>query len=211
MCTSHVSHATKALYDALLHITSYVQQTKHYHLHYGAGMDAELRHHLLQHAKELHVDPWGDGDVVWMADASQGGEKPMQCNIGFIGGAPFSWKMGKMPWTTLSACEGEWFAQSAATAMIMSVKPIIHFMHIKATFPIISFCDNETAVKISNADYTVKRMKHVLTRMAYLNEAIKDGLVTLMYVSTSGNIADIGTKLLKPAQFHQLRQFLVKG
>ena len=211
MCMSHVSRATKALYDALLHITSYLQQTKHYQLRYGVGLDTGLRQHLLQHAKELHVDPWSGGDIMWMADASQGGAKPMQCNIGFIGGAPFSWKIGKLPWTTLSACEAEWFAQSAATAVIMAVKPVIHFMHLKATFPIISFCDNETAVKISNADYSIKRMKHVLTRMAYLNEAIKEGLVVLMHVSTCGNIADLGTKLLGPAAFHQHRQFLVKG
>ena len=135
----------------------------------------------------------------------------MQCNIGFIGGSPFMWKIGKLPWTTLSACEAEWFAQSAATASIMAISPVLSFLSANVTYPIISFCDNETAVKIADADYTIKRMKHVLTRMAYLNEAIKGRLVTLMHVSTFGNIADIGTKLLKPAQFHQLRQFLVRG
>lgn len=89
-------------------------------------------------------------------------------------------KIGKLPRTTLSACEAEWFAQSAATANVMAITSVLSFISAKVTYyPIISFCDNETAEKIAEADYTIKTMKHVLTRMAFVNEAIKNGLATL--------------------------------
>ena len=75
--------------------------------------------------------------------------------------------------------------------------------------PIISFCDNESAVKLSDSDKSTKRMKHVLTRMAYLQELIDAGTLTLVHIDTDGNVADIGTKVLGPTTFHNHRRFLV--
>ena len=188
----------------------YVSETRDYAIEYGAGRDSEIRNFILRGARGLELDPWGDGDVIWFADSSHGGEKPMHANFGMIGGAPFSWKIGKMRWTTLSVCEGEWFAQTSAATIIQMMLPILTFIHVKVTLPIISFCDNEVAVKIAEADYTIKRLKHVLTRMAYLQEQVKEGNIVLMHIDTQHNIADIGTKLLGPQPFHALRHFLVR-
>jgi len=52
-------------------------------------------------------------------------------------------------------------------------------------------------------------MKHVLTRMAYLQEKVDDRLVALIHIDTSGMIADIGTKILNATDFHRLRELLV--
>ncbi|KAL1525374.1 hypothetical protein AB1Y20_020234 [Prymnesium parvum] len=51
------------------------------------------------------------------------------------------------------------------------------------------FCDNETAVRVADEDYSTKRLKHVRTRMAFLKEAIKRRLVMLVHIDTAGNIA----------------------
>lgn len=63
---------------------------------------------------------------------------------------------------------------------------------------------------IAEADLSSKRMKHVLTRMAYLQERIREGLLAIVHIGKEGMLADIGTKRLAPAPFHQLRALLVR-
>ncbi|KAL1508637.1 hypothetical protein AB1Y20_004733 [Prymnesium parvum] len=131
------------------------------------------------------------------------------CYIGFVAGAPYTWKMQRAKWTTLSSAESEYFAQTAAVMTLQAHEPLFKFLDLKVTLPIISFCDNETAVRVADEDYSTKRMKHVRTRMAFLKEAIKRQLVMLVHIDTAGNVADIGTKPLGAAVFHRLREFLV--
>ena len=87
--------------------------------------------------------------------------------------------------------------------------PVLKFLRFNIAYPILFFCDNESAIKLSVSDHTTKHMKHVLTRMAFLQEQIDAGLMTLVHIDTDGMIADIGTKVLGPTQFHNLRRFLV--
>ena len=76
--------------------------------------------------------------------------------------------------------------------------------------PVLSFCDNQSAISISEAGGTTKRLKHVLTRMAYLQEKVDEKLVVLLHIDTNGMIADIGTKMLSATEFHRLRDLLVR-
>ena len=135
----------------------------------------------------------------------------MQCAMAFIGGSPYCWKVSRQTSTTLSSCEAEWFGQTVGTMMLLVHKPIFDFMNIKLRLPIISFCDNTSAIAHSEADGSTKRLKHVLTRMAFLQEQIRDGLVTLVHIATEGMIADIGTKALPAPAFHRFREFLVRN
>ena len=208
-CMRNVSGATRPLYLALINIVKYLRDTKHYKLHLGKGLDRPLREFLVHHSRTLVVDPWRDGDLLFMCDASQGGARPMMCAIGFIAGCPFVWKIGRLTSTTLSSCEAEWFGQTAGATLFLALLPVLSFLGFAVVTPIISFCDNESAVNLSIADHSTKRMKHVLTRMAFLQERIDEGSMVLIHVDTDGMIADIGTKVLGPTAFHNLRRFLV--
>mmetsp|Transcript_37947 Transcript_37947/g.86862 ORF Transcript_37947/g.86862 Transcript_37947/m.86862 type:complete len:146 (+) Transcript_37947:3-440(+) len=141
----HVSMATKGTYGALLNILCYLRDTKDYSIHYGVGIDKKLRAYLLQYARDLRMDPWcDDSDVIWLADSSQGGERPAMCHIGFIAGTPYTWKTQRAKWTTLSSMESEYFAQTAAVATLQAHEPLYAFLGFNVTLPVISFCDNET-------------------------------------------------------------------
>ena len=59
--------------------------------------------------------------------------------------------------------------------------------------------------------FVLKRLKHVLTRMAYLQEKVDEKLVVLLHIDTNGMIADIGTKMLSATEFHRLRELLVRA
>ena len=157
----------------------------------------------------MHFDPWRDFDVIAFADAFQGGERPMQCAILFIGGSPFAWRIGRLAATSLSATEAEWFAQTLCSTLLQSNIPIIDFMGADITLPIISFCDNSACVTISEKDMSTKRLKHVRTRMAYLQEQRDNGSLVILHLSKDAMIADIGTKVLPASSFHHFRQYLV--
>jgi hypothetical protein len=48
-------------------------------------------------------------------------------------------------------------------------------------------------------------MRHVLTRLAYLEEQIDAKHLIILHLNTSGMIADIGTKVLPASTFHSHR------
>ncbi|NBR24547.1 MAG: hypothetical protein EBU08_12410, partial [Micrococcales bacterium] len=75
---------------------------------------------------------------------------------------------------------------------------------------IIFFCDNKAAVQLAEADRSTKRMRHVLTRLAYLEEQIDAKHLIMLHMNTTGMIADIGTKVLPASIFHSHRVWLVR-
>ena len=134
----------------------------------------------------------------------------MQCALGFIAGSILVWKIGRLTSTSLSSCEGEWFAQTCVGTLQQALMPVAKFFGVDAPLPIISFCDNDAAITLSVGDTSTKRMKHIATRMHYLLElTARDKALLILHLETKGMIADIGTKPLLPAQFHFLRRFLV--
>ena len=52
-------------------------------------------------------------------------------------------------------------------------------------------------------------MKHVMTRLAYLRERVEAKDLYLYHIGTKGQVADIMTKALPTALFHELRSLLL--
>ena len=102
------------------------------------------------------------------------------------------------------------FAQTAGATLLQCLVPTSGFLGNAPSKAALSFCDSKSAVLIAEADLSTKRMKHVLTRMAYLQERIREALMTIVHINKEGMLADIGTKRLAPTSFHRLRAFLVR-
>ena len=99
-CMRTAAAATQSTYNGLIFILRFLRDTSHYKIRYGHRSPHELHDFIIKYTPSLHMDIWRDDDIIWFADASQGGEKPLQCNIGFYNGAPFSWKVNNFKWTT---------------------------------------------------------------------------------------------------------------
>ena len=70
------------------------------------------------------------------------------------------------------------------------------------------FCDNCAAVLLSESDISIKKLRHVATQIAFLRELVNSEDIALIHISTNGQVADIYTKPLLAAIFHELRAHL---
>ena len=71
------------------------------------------------------------------------------------------------------------------------------------------FCDNRATILLSDAGISVKKLRHVATHIAFLRELVNSQDAMLLHIGTKGQIADICTKPLAAAIFHELRVFLL--
>ena len=136
----------------------------------------------------------------------------MAGEIHLYASGPVSWRSAQLKATGLSSCENEYMGASRAAASIVPLRRVKAFLdgkNVTAIPPTVLFCDNQSAILISDANTTTKRMKHVMTRIAYLREQIEAKEIYLFHIGTKGELADIMTKPLYPALFHALRTALV--
>ena len=133
----------------------------------------------------------------------------MQCSFGMVYGGPFSWRIGRLQLTSLSSCEAEWFAATTAAVYIQAYEELFGFIDAGIILPIIIICDNAGTVVLSDNDSTSKHMKHVITKLAFLQESSEHGRSILIWAKNDCMVADIGTKVLSAAPFHRHREHLV--
>ena len=75
--------------------------------------------------------------------------------------------------------------------------------------PINIKCDNQPAILVANGTNKHAHVKHILLRLQYLRELIKEKQISLTYVPSSENVADALTKNLAKPQFIILRALLL--
>ena len=205
----HSSGANQAMYDKLLEMLVYLDNTKHFQLFLGLGQDTHVRKSLLSFAN-VPVDIWQKTDMFGVADSSHGGPRPFYCALLYLLG-PVMWRVKRHGYTKLSATESEWMSQSELLKMALVAYTEATFLGLKLTLPLLFFCDNEGACRLSESDLSSKTMRHVATRLGFLQEYVDDGFCILIHVDNNGMIADIGTKILAPRDFHGLRVYLVRS
>jgi hypothetical protein len=113
-------------------------------------------------------------------------------------------------------------SHSSTEAEIKAVDEIVReMMHIKDMLdfilgepydrPIKIFCDNNSAIKLFESLRTNNKVKHINMRINFIREMIFAGFITIHFVPTEHNVADIMTKPLPIDQFKRLRHILMQG
>ena len=127
-----------------------------------------------------------------------------------------AWKAYRLEATPLSVCEGEYFSSTRAAIEAKAVSEAISFIielidpsHLDRRLAVPVFCDNRSAVMLSESATSSKRLKHVATRIAFLREMVEAGEIILIWIPSSDQLADIFTKPLAADQFHLLRTSFV--
>ncbi|KAL7292885.1 hypothetical protein TKK_0013555 [Trichogramma kaykai] len=139
-------------------------------------------------------------------------------------GDAISWRSHKQVYVSLSTCQAEYLAMSEAAAEIVSLDKAIRDMLGKTMFPAKIWCDNRSAIdctqmdgshKLKNFDSPLDWITHCLnerertgkkkhmadTHGDYVKSCALEGRLTISWVNTKENEADIMTKPL-PAPSH---------
>ena len=194
MCMRCVVGSHEGVYAALLHILGYLSRTAGLRTTYGRGVDAPLKKHILEHARGIHSDIFLPGDPITFVDAG-GSSKPTQCTFLFLFGGIVSIRVAKLACTVLSICEAEYFGATAGASRLMAIEPLLVFLGIPHRKPFLILCDNKAACQLSDNNHTTKRMRHVMTRINYLQELVEQKKIVLTHIETAANVADLGTKV----------------
>ena len=125
-----------------------------------------------------------------------------------LGSGVTSWSARKQKMVAASSCEAEYMAAFEATKEALWLRQLLNGIGISPPTATPIMCDNNAARAISEDPLLHARVKHMDIKYHFLRENVQSDKVTLQYIPTKDNIADILTKPLERQKFSRLRTFL---
>lgn len=142
-------------------------------------------------------------------DANWGGEYSRSVHgfTTFLLGCPIAWMLKRQTCVATSTCHAEYMALGTAAREAVWLRNLVMDV-MGAMGPVGMFCDNTSAIHVSKDNSLHKRTRHTDCEFDYVNEQLFRGTVTLNWVDTKGQKADILTKALGPNLFVEGRKNL---
>lgn len=152
----------------------------------------------------VHLSAYSDAD--WAADKSD--RKSVSGWIALINGDPVSWASKKQNSVALSTCESELYAECAATQELLWLRGLMKELGLKRESAIL-YGDNQSAVSAAKNGVRTERTKHIDIKHHFITDAVSRGQVSLEWIPTTEQKADILTKALNAPQFDILRKMIM--
>ncbi|CAL8134899.1 unnamed protein product [Prunus armeniaca] len=125
-----------------------------------------------------------------------------------FGSGVFSWAFVKQNCVALSTLEAEYVSASKATTQAIWLRFVLEdFGELQADATPLK-CDNTSAISITKNPVFHQRTKHIDRRYHFINDALQQGVIDLVYCPTKDQVADIFTKALPNERFNYLRDKL---
>ena len=151
------------------------------------------------------ITGWCDAD--WAGDKSD--RKSTSGNCVFINNNLVSWQTKKQPTVALSSAEAELMSLVEVTKEILFFNYLLTQLKYNIIYPININVDNQSAIKIAQNDVFRDRSKHMDTKHHFIQDYIHDKIISLTWVESKNQIADIFTKSLSSDLFSSHRNKLV--
>jgi hypothetical protein len=188
---------TKEHYEYAKRVLKYLKGTIKYGLHYA----------------KTSIGLEGFADADWANDKLD--RKSCSGFLLKLAGGAVCWESRKQTMVALSTTEAEYVSLSICTkraiVLYKIVSEILGARGYRELFNINTVCifnDNQSAVKNANCKDVRERSKHIDIRYHFVKEAVEQGLVTVVYMSTENMLADILTKPLVKSKHHTFFQGL---
>jgi hypothetical protein len=113
-----------------------------------------------------------------------------------MNGAAISWqsKRGKTP--AQSSCDAEYVAEGLAAQEICHLRNILGELHMEPSDPIPLYSDSQSAIHLTKNPVFHERSKHIGLKFHLSRHLQRDGRMSLIYVPTDEQVADVLTKAL---------------
>ena len=201
-----------AHWRAVMQILRYLLTTVGYALLFDGNLDSDAL------ASPVVGPP---SPMVVFADANWGGcQDTRRSTTGWLirlGRCPIDWRSQKQPTAALSSCEAEYVAVCDATQSAMWLHQLlveigfIAWMCPNATSPPVPLIlsDNKSAIALAHNDGSHGYSKHIAIKHHFIREQVEAKFVSLQWISTHQQLADIFTKALPTRTFAKFRDQLV--
>ena len=146
-------------------------------------------------------------DLIGYTDSDYAGckidRKSTSGSCQFLGRRLVLWFSKKQHSVSTSTTEAEYIAAGSCCAQILWMRNQLRDYGLDLDH-ILIFCDNTSAIAISNNPVQHSSTKHIDIRYHFIREHIMNGTVELQFVPTTDQIVDIFTKPLDEATFSKL-------
>jgi len=146
-------------------------------------------------------------DLIGFSDADYAGcridRKSTTGTCQFLGNKLVSWFSKKQNSVSTSTAEAEYIAAGSCCAQILWMKnQLVDYGLTISKIPI--FCDNTSAIAITENPVQHSRTKHIDIRYHFIREHVMNGTIELHFVPSEKQLADIFTKPLDESTFSRL-------
>jgi hypothetical protein len=156
---------------------------------------------------QVQVDVCAFADADWAND--KGDRKSITGWVAKLNADPVSWSSKKQRVVALSTCEAELYAEAAAIQEVLWLRGLMEELGLNTQTGSTVFGDNQSAIAVSENGVKGERTKHVDVKYHFVTETVERGTVTLRWVPTTQQQADIFTKALAAPVFELLRRQLM--
>lgn len=189
----HAHAATDRHWRALLRILSYLNATKHFGITYVRGSGLDL---------EVHVDA---------SYAEKEADRRSLTGIAVtVGGAVVSHASKTQRIVAMSTTEAEYIAAGEGVKEALFVRAVLSFVAPETSGAKIKVLeDNAGAKALVENPFSSARSKHIDVRYHFIRELFKLGKITIEFVPTEEQHADMLTKALGKAKLAKHRKALM--
>ena len=131
-----------------------------------------------------------------------------------LGNSVISWKSSKQKRISTSTCEAEYYALSEAgkegihlNALLTEIEKNVGRFTV-GTSPVSILSDNQSTLAVAKNSASHNKTKHIDVTHRWIQESVELKELSVDYVPTEDNVADIFTKALPKPQFEKLRDLL---
>jgi hypothetical protein len=167
----------------------------------------------LRYNNDERVYKWNEVTITGYCDADWGGDKSdRKSTTGycvFVNENLISWCTRKQQTVALSSAEAELMAMVEVVKEVKWMSMLLEEIGYRVTKPIQILSDNQAAIKIAHNDIEHDRTKHIDIKYHFVRNEVNRGQVTVKWIRTQQQIADIFTKTLTHAPFITHRDKLV--
>ena len=113
-----------------------------------------------------------------------------------LGLAVVSWFSRKQKSVALSFAEAEYMAANQASCEALWLRKLLVNLFGQVLRSMMIYCDNQSGIQLSKNPVFHDRSKHFEIKYHFIRDYVQRGAVTLQYISTDEQVADILTKYL---------------
>ena len=144
-------------------------------------------------------------DVNWSNNPDNG--KSMSSYIVFLANAPVSFKVGLRRLTAPFTTETELLAAALAMKEAVFCSNTMKELGFGTRFDNVPpYIDNTSALNVAGNRTNNSRVTHVALRYFFIQDLVKEGIITVKYMKTEDQLADVRTKHLG----NQRQRYLLK-